>query len=190
MGLRIADSPSSIKPQVFYSRTGTACVEDENTAPPGHPFFDDQPTSSIGDVTPDQSPPELVWVGPAAAERIPGGQRRLQPPTPKTPGAHRPRPYKHRGRTLIHPRNRQRVRRGRRRTSAPEPESAASSAPDGGTPGKRFHTTGAPEHRPRHGPGHSNTIFAANVPAQRTGWGFTGGGPGSGVYRTFDGGRH
>ena len=37
-------------------------------------------------------------------------------------------------------------------------------------------------------PGDPNTIFAAMYQRRRTGWGFNGGGPGSGLYRTFDGG--
>ena len=37
-------------------------------------------------------------------------------------------------------------------------------------------------------PADPNTIFAAMYQRQRTGWGFNGGGPGSGLYRTVDGG--
>ena len=37
-------------------------------------------------------------------------------------------------------------------------------------------------------PGDPNTVFAAMYQRRRTGWGFNGGGPGSGLYRTFDGG--
>jgi photosystem II stability/assembly factor-like uncharacterized protein len=40
------------------------------------------------------------------------------------------------------------------------------------------------------GPGDPMTLFAAMYQRQRTGWGFNGGGPGSGIYRTTDGGAN
>jgi photosystem II stability/assembly factor-like uncharacterized protein len=38
-------------------------------------------------------------------------------------------------------------------------------------------------------PGDPETLFVAMYQRQRTGWGFNGGGPGSGIYRTVNGGR-
>ncbi|MDR3699230.1 MAG: hypothetical protein P4L56_06310 [Candidatus Sulfopaludibacter sp.] len=39
-------------------------------------------------------------------------------------------------------------------------------------------------------PANPNVIFAAMYQRQRKGWGYNGGGPGSGIYRTADGGAH
>ena len=39
-------------------------------------------------------------------------------------------------------------------------------------------------------PGDPNTIFAAMYQRQRTGWGFNGGGSGSGLYRSTDAGEN
>jgi len=39
-------------------------------------------------------------------------------------------------------------------------------------------------------PGDPNTIFAAMYQRRRTGWGFNGGGPGSGLYRSTDAGEN
>ena len=39
-------------------------------------------------------------------------------------------------------------------------------------------------------PTNPNVIFAAMYQRQRKGWGYNGGGPGSGIYRTSDGGAH
>ena len=65
MGGRIADiAVVESKPQIFYIGTGTGGVwKTENHGTSWTPLFDDQPTSSIGDVTLDQSNPNLVWVG-------------------------------------------------------------------------------------------------------------------------------
>ena len=65
MGGRIADlAVVESKPQIFYIGTGTGGVwKTENHGTSWTPVFDDQPTSSIGDVTLDQSNPNLVWVG-------------------------------------------------------------------------------------------------------------------------------
>ena len=65
MGGRIADlAVVESKPQIFYIATGTGGVwKTVNHGTSWTPLFDDQPTSSIGDVTLDQSNPNLVWVG-------------------------------------------------------------------------------------------------------------------------------
>ncbi|MDG2282743.1 MAG: hypothetical protein P8L45_06455, partial [Longimicrobiales bacterium] len=52
------------KPQVFYLGTGTGGLwKTENHGTSWTPLFDDQPTSTIGDVAIDQTNPNLVWVG-------------------------------------------------------------------------------------------------------------------------------
>ena len=65
MGGRIADlAVVESRPQVFYIATGTGGVwKTENHGTSWTPLFDDQPVSSIGDVTLYQSNPNLVWVG-------------------------------------------------------------------------------------------------------------------------------
>ncbi len=65
MGGRIADlAVVEAKPQVFYIGTASGGLwKTENHGTSWTPLFDDQPTSSIGDVEIHQENPNLVWVG-------------------------------------------------------------------------------------------------------------------------------
>ena len=65
MGGRIADlAVVESKPQTFYIGVATGGVwKTENHGTSWTPLFDDQETSSIGDVTVQQSNPNLIWVG-------------------------------------------------------------------------------------------------------------------------------
>ena len=197
MGGRIADlAVVESKPQVFYIATGTGGVwKTENHGTSWTPLFDDQPTSSIGDVTLDQSNPNLVWVGtgePQNRQSSGWGNGVYKSTDAGNTWRHMGLDAtKHIGRILIHPRNPDIVY-----VAAvgdlwgPNEERGVFRTHDGGE------TWDNVLHIDEHtgtidlamDPGDPNTIFAAMYQRQRTGWGFNGGGPGSGLYRTFDGG--
>ena len=197
MGGRIADlAVVESKPQVFYIATGTGGVwKTENHGTSWTPLFDDQPTSSIGDVTLDQSNPNLVWVGtgePQNRQSSGWGNGVYKSTDAGNTWRHMGLDAtKHIGRILIHPRNPDIVY-----VAAvgdlwgPNEERGVYRTHDGGeTWDNVLHIdqhTGAIDLAMD--PGDPNTIFAAMYQRQRTGWGFNGGGPGSGLYRTFDGG--
>ena len=197
MGGRIADlAVVESKPQVFYIGTGTGGVwRTDNHGTSWTPLFDDQPTSSIGDVTVDQSNPNLVWVGtgePQNRQSSGWGNGVYKSTDAGNSWSHMGlEGTKHVGRILIHPRNPDIVYvaavgdlwganedRGVYRTH------------DGGETWEKVlyidANTGAIDLAMD--PGDPNTVFAAMYQRRRTGWGFNGGGPGSGLYRTFDGG--
>ncbi len=197
MGGRIADlAVVESKPQVFYIGTGTGGVwKTENHGTSWTPLFDDQPTSSIGDVTLDQSNPNLVWVGtgePQNRQSSGWGNGVYKSTDAGNTWRHMGLDAtKHIARILIHPRNPDIVY-----VAAvgdlwgPNEERGVFRTHDGGeTWDNVLHIdehTGAIDLAMD--PGDPNTIFAAMYQRQRTGWGFNGGGPGSGLYRTFDGG--
>ena len=197
MGGRIADlAVVESKPQVFYIATGTGGVwKTENHGTSWTPLFDDQPTSSIGDVTLDQSNPNLVWVGtgePQNRQSSGWGNGVYKSTDAGNTWRHMGLDAtKHIGRILIHPRNPDVVY-----VAAvgdlwgPNEERGVYRTHDGGETWENVlhidEQTGAIDLAMD--PGDPNTIFAAMYQRQRTGWGFNGGGPGSGLYRTFDGG--
>ena len=197
MGGRIADlAVVESKPQHFYIATGTGGVwKTENHGTSWTPLFDRQSSSSIGDVTIDQSNPNLVWVGtgePQNRQSSGWGDGVYKSTDGGGTWTHMGlAATKHVGRILIHPRNPDVVyvaavgdlwganeERGVYRTR------------DGGATWDRVlyidENTGAIDLAMD--PGDPNTVFAAMYQRRRTGWGFNGGGPGSGLYRTFDGG--
>ena len=197
MGGRIADlAVVESKPQIFYIATGTGGVwKTENHGTSWTPLFDDQPTSSIGDVTLDQSNPNLVWVGtgePQNRQSSGWGNGVYKSTDAGSTWRHMGlEATKHIGRILIHPRNPDIVY-----VAAvgdlwgPNEERGVFRTHDGGETWENVlyidEHTGAIDLAMD--PGDPNTIFAAMYQRQRTGWGFNGGGPGSGLYRTFDGG--
>ena len=197
MGGRIADlAVVESKPQVFYIATGTGGVwRTDNHGTSWTPLFDDQPTSSIGDVTLDQSNPNLVWVGtgePQNRQSSGWGNGVYKSTDAGNTWRHMGLDAtKHVGRILIHPRNPDIVY-----VAAvgdlwgPNDERGVYRTHDGGETWENVlhidEHTGAIDLAMD--PGDPNTIFAAMYQRQRTGWGFNGGGPGSGLHRTFDGG--
>ena len=197
MGGRIADlAVVESRPQVFYIATGTGGVwKTENHGTSWTPLFDDQPVSSIGDVTIDQSNPNLVWVGtgePQNRQSSGWGNGVYKSTDAGNTWRHMGLDAtKHIGRILIHPRNPDIVY-----VAAvgdlwgPNEERGVYRTHDGGETWE--HVLHIDEHTGAidlaMDPGDPNTIFAAMYQRQRTGWGFNGGGPGSGLYRTFDGG--
>ena len=197
MGGRIADlAVVESKPQVFYIATGTGGVwKTENHGTSWTPLFDDQPTSSIGDVTLDQSNPNLVWVGtgePQNRQSSGWGNGVYKSTDAGNTWRHMGlEGTKHIGRILIHPRNPDVVYAAAVGDLwGPNEERGVFRTKDGGETWEKVlyidEHTGAIDLAMD--PGDPNTIFAGMYQRQRTGWGFNGGGPGSGLYRTFDGG--
>jgi hypothetical protein len=197
MGGRIADlAVVESRPQTFYVGTGTGGVwKTVNHGTTWIPVFDDEPASSIGDVTLDQSNPNLVWVGtgePQNRQSSGWGNGVYKSTDAGATWRHMGlEATKHIGRILIHPRDPDVVyvaavgdlwganeQRGVFRTR------------DGGETWDRVlyvdENTGAIDLAMD--AGDPNTIFAAMYQRRRTGFGFNGGGPGSGLYRTLDSG--
>ena len=111
MGGRISDlEVVATKPQMFYVATATGGLwKTENHGTSWTPLFDDQTTSSIGDVTIFQANPNLLWVGtgePQNRQSSPWGNGVYKSTDAGNTWAHMGlAETKHVGRILIHPRN-------------------------------------------------------------------------------------
>ncbi len=197
MGGRIADlAVVESKPQHFFVGTASGGLwKTENHGTSWTPLFDDQPTSSIGDVEIDQSNPNLIWVGtgePQNRQSSPWGNGVYKSVDGGETWAHMGlEETKHIGRVLIHPRDPDVVY-----VAAvgdlwgSNPERGVYRTTDGGQNWDLVlhidDDTGAIDLAMD--PNDPRTLFAAMYQRRRTGFGFNGGGPGSGLYRTLDGG--
>jgi photosystem II stability/assembly factor-like uncharacterized protein len=198
MGGRISDlAVVESRPQTFFLATASGGLwRTDNHGTSWTPLFDDQPTSSIGDVTIDQGNPNLVWVGTGEPQNrqsspwgngvyksVDGGETWTHMGLDET---------KHIGRILIDPSDPDVVY-----VAAvgdlwgPNPERGVFRTTDGGQTWEGVlqidDDTGAIDMAMD--PSDPKTIFAAMYQRRRTGFGFNGGGPGSGLYRTVDGGE-
>jgi len=199
MGGRVSDlAVVESRPQTFFLGTATGGLwKTENHGTSWTPLFDDQPTSSIGDVTVDQSNPNLVWVGtgePQNRQSSPWGNGVYKSTDGGATWQHMGlEESKHVARILIHPRNPDVVW-----VAAvgdlwgPNEARGVYRTDDGGESWSRVlyidDDTGAIDLAMD--PADPNTVFAAMYQRRRTGFGFNGGGPGSGLYRTVDGGEN
>ena len=199
MGGRIADlAVVEAKPQVFYVGTASGGVwKTVNHGTSWTPLFDEQPNGSIGDVTVHQANPNLIWVGtgePQNRQSSPWGDGVYKSTDAGNTWTHMGLDEtKHIARILIHPRNPDIVY-----VAAvgdlwgPNEERGVYRTRDGGQTWENIlfmdEHTGAIDMAMD--PGDPNTIFAAMYQRQRTGWGFNGGGPGSGLYRSTDAGEN
>ena len=197
MGGRISDlAVVGSDPSTFYVGTATGGVwKTVNHGTTFEPVFDDQPTSSVGDVTVAPSNPNVVWVG--------SGEPQNRQSSPWGNGVYRStdagRSWRHMGleethhisRIHIHPRDPSVVYVAAvGRLWGANPERGVYRTTDGGESWELVlfvdENTGAIDLAMD--PSDPETLFAAMYQRQRTGWGFNGGGPGSGIYRTTDGG--
>lgn len=160
------------------------------------PIFDDQSTSTIGDVTVAPSNPDIVWVGTGEPNNrqssswgngvyksTDGGK------TWKNMGL---RDTHHIGRIVIHPTNPDIVYvAGLGHLWGPNKERGLFKTVDGGKTWVNTlfidENTGCVD--VAIDPESPNTLYAAAYQRRRRGWGFNGGGPGSGLYKTTDGGE-
>jgi photosystem II stability/assembly factor-like uncharacterized protein len=160
------------------------------------PIFDGQETSTIGDVTVAHSNPDLVWVGTGEPNNrqssswgdgvyksTDGGK------TWKNMGL---RDTHHIGRIVIHPTNPDIVYvAALGHLWGPNRERGLFKTTDGGKTwnNTKFidENTGFVDVALDHE--NPDTLYAAAYQRRRRGWGFNGGGPGSGLYKTTDGGE-
>lgn len=196
-GGRIADIAAvESDPSVFYVATASGGLwKTENHGASWTPLFDEKPTASIGDVTLAPSNPNIVWVGT--------GEPQNRQSSPWGNGVYKStdagRTWKHMGlvetrhigRIVIHPTNPDIVFVAAvGHLWGPNPERGVYRTQDGGATWDLVlfvdENTGAIDLAMD--PGDPNTVFAAMYQRRRTGFGFNGGGPGSGIYRTLDGG--
>jgi photosystem II stability/assembly factor-like uncharacterized protein len=198
MGGRIDDfAVVETDPKIIYVGTASGGVwKTTNNGITWDPLFDDQITSTIGDVTVAPSEPDIVWVGTGEPNNrqssswgngvyksTDGGQ------TWKNMGL---QDTHHIGRIAIHPRNPDIVyvaalghlwgpnkERGLYKTSNGGKTWTNTKFIDQNT---GFVDVAMDLENP-------NTLYAAAYQRRRRGWGFNGGGPGSGLYKTTDGGE-
>ena len=197
MGGRISDiAVVESDPRIFYVGTATGGVwKTTNAGITFEPVFSEQETASIGDVTVAPSNPNVVWVGT--------GEPQNRQSSPWGNGVYRStdggRTWSHLGLESTH-----HIARIEVHPNDPDvayvaavghlwgsnPERGVYRTTDGGESWERVlfvdENTGAIDLALD--PNDPNTLFAAMYQRQRKAWGFNGGGPGSGIYRTYDGG--
>ena len=199
MGGRVADlAVVESDPATYYVGTATGGVwKTTNGGVSFESVFDDPTTSSIGDVTLAPSNPNVVWVGT--------GEPQNRQSSPWGNGVYRSTDA---GRTWAHLglENTHHISRIRVHPRDPDvayvaavghlwganPERGVYKTTDGGETWELVlfvdENTGAIDLAMD--PNDPETLFAAMYQRRRTAWGFNGGGPGSGIYRTTDGGSH
>lgn len=197
MGGRIdAVAVDPAHPWVIYVGTASGGLwKTINNGTTWKPVFDDQGTSSIGAVALAPSDPEVVWVGTGEANNrqsstfgdgvyksLDGGATWTHVGLPET---------QHIGRIRVHPSN-----PGIAYVAAlgklwgANPERGVFRTTDGGKTWQKVLfidiDTGVVDLAMD--PLNSDILYAAAYQRRRTSWGFSGGGPGSGLYKTTDGG--
>ncbi|MDA1103937.1 MAG: hypothetical protein O2956_10115 [Gemmatimonadetes bacterium] len=198
MGGRVSDlAVVESDPSVYYVGTATAGIW--RTANAGITFtalFQDEVTSSIGDVTVAPSNPNVLWVGT--------GEPQNRQSSPWGNGVYRStdagQTFTHLGlanthhisRIAVHPRDPDVAYvAAMGHLWGPNPERGVYKTTDGGQTWQHVLfvdvNTGAIDlamdaNDPQ-------TLFVAMYQRQRRAWGYNGGGPGSGIHRTTDGGR-
>ncbi len=197
MGGRISDiAPVDSDPRIFYVGTATGGVwKTENAGITFSPVFDGEETSSIGDVTVSPSNPNVVWVGT--------GEPQNRQSSPWGNGVYRSvdggRTWAHLGleethhiaRIQVHPRDPDVAYVAAvGHLWGPNQDRGVFRTTDGGRTWEKVlyvdENTGVIDLAMD--PGDPRTLFAATYQRRRRAWGFNGGGPGSGIWRTFDGG--
>jgi photosystem II stability/assembly factor-like uncharacterized protein len=197
MGGRVADlAVVDDNPSVFYVGTASGGVwKTVNHGTSFEPVFDHESTSSIGDVTVSQRNPNLVWVGT--------GEPNNRQSSPYGNGVYRSLDgganwqhmgldeTRHIGRIQIDHRDNNRVFIGAvGHLWGPNEERGVFRTTDAGQTWEKVlfinEDTGVIDLAMD--PHDSNTLFAAAYQRRRTAGGFNGGGSGSGIYRTMDGG--
>ncbi len=198
MGGRVADlAVVESDPRIYYVGAATGGVwKTENAGITFHHVFRDESTASVGDVTVAPSNPNVVWVGT--------GEPQNRQSSPWGNGVYRStdagRTWTHLGlsnthhiaRIQVHPRDPDVAYVAAvGQLWGPNPERGVYRTVDGGATWERVlfvdDDTGAIDLVMD--PADPRTLFAAMYQRRRRAWGFNGGGPGSGIYRTTNGGR-
>ncbi len=197
MGGRISDlAVVESDPSVFYVGTATGGVwKTENAGTTFEAVFDQEQTSSIGDVTVALSNPNIVWVGsgePQNRQSSPWGNGVYRSTDAGASWSHLGLENTHHiSRIAVHPRDPDVAYVAAvGHLWGSNPERGVYKTSDGGKTWELVlfidENTGAIDlvmdaNDPQ-------TLFTAMYQRQRRAWGFNGGGPGSGIYRTTDGG--
>ena len=197
MGGRVADlAVVESDPRIFYVGVATGGVWKTGNA--GITFthvFKDEETASVGDVTVAPSNPNVVWVGT--------GEPQNRQSSPWGNGVYRStdagRTWTHLGladthhisRIQVHPRDPDVAYvAAMGHLWGANPERGVYRTTDGGDSWEQVlfidDHTGAIDLAMD--PADPRTLFVAMYQRQRRAWGYNGGGPGSGIYRTTDGG--
>ena len=182
--------------RIIYVGTATSGIwKSTNHGTTWEAIFTDQSTSSIGDVTLAPSNPNVVWVGTGEPQNrqsspwgdgvfrsMDGGRTWVQKGLQET---------RHISRIQVHPRDPDIAYVAAVGNLWREsPERGVYKTIDGGDTWELVlfldNHTGAIDLAMD--PSDPNTLFAAMYSRRRTAWGFNGGGQGSGLYRTVDGG--
>ncbi|HYL72910.1 MAG TPA: hypothetical protein VEU96_01840 [Bryobacteraceae bacterium] len=159
------------------------------------PVFDDQAVSTIGDVTVSQSEPDVVWVGTGEGNNRQsaswGNGVYKSADGGKTWTNMGLRDTHHIPRILIHPSNANVVYvAAQGHLWGPNDERGVFKTIDGGKTWNKvlFINADTGVNDIAMDPMNPDTLYAAAYQRRRTAFGFNGGGPGSGIYRTTDGG--
>lgn len=199
MGGRVSDlAVVESDPSTFYVGTATGGVwKTVNNGISFEPVFDDEVTASVGDVTVAPSNPNVVWVGtgePQNRQSSPWGNGVYRSTDAGASWAHLGLEGTHHiSRIAVHPRDPDVAYVAAvGRLWASSPERGVYKTTDGGVTWSNVlyidEHTGAIDLVMD--PSDPETLFAAMYQRQRKAWGFNGGGPGSGIYRTTNGGAH
>ena len=197
MGGRVADlAVVESDPRIFYVGVATGGVwKTENAGITFTHVFKDEETASVGDVTVAPSNPNVVWVGT--------GEPQNRQSSPWGNGVYRStdagRTWTHLGladthhisRIQVHPRDPDVAYvAAMGHLWGANPERGVYRTTDGGDSWEQVlfidDHTGAIDLAMD--PADPRTLFVAMYQRQRRAWGYNGGGPGSGIYRTTDGG--
>ena len=197
MSGRISDiAVVEANPSIFYLGTATGGIwKTENAGTTFEPLFQGEETSSIGDVTVSQSNPNIVWAGtgePQNRQSSPWGNGVYRSTDAGASWANVGLENTHHiSRIQVHPMNPDVAYVAAvGHLWGSNPERGVYKTTDGGQNWE--HVLFVDEHTGTidlvMDPNDPMTLFAAMYQRQRRAWGFNGGGPGSGIYRTVDGG--
>jgi hypothetical protein len=185
------------EPATFYVATATGGLwKTTDNGVTFEPVFEKQAVHSIGAVTVSQSDPDIVWVG--TGERANRQSSSWGDGVYKSTDAGRTwanmglRESRHVGRIVLHPSNPDIVYvAAMGHLWGPNPERGLYKSVDGGKTWTNVlfvdEDTGVVD--VAMDPSDPNTLYAASYQRRRQPFGFDGGGPGSGLYRSTDGGR-
>ncbi|MGH7567766.1 MAG: VPS10 domain-containing protein [Gemmatimonadales bacterium] len=198
MGGRIHDIEGVPRnPAVLYVASASGGLwKSVNKGTTWAPIFDDQPVSTFGDVAIAPSNPDVVWAGT--------GEQNNRQSTSWGNGVYRSTDAgatwthlglertRHIGRVRVHPANSDvAFVAALGDLWAPSPDRGVYKTTDGGkTWAKVLYVdslTGVVDLAMD--PANPDVLYAAAYQRLRRAWGFNGGGPGSGIYKTTDGGR-
>jgi photosystem II stability/assembly factor-like uncharacterized protein len=184
-------------PSIIYLGYATGGVwKTANNGTTWTPIFDEQPYLSIGDIAIAQSHPDIVYVGTGEPNNRQsssfGGGMYKSTDAGKTFTEIGLKETQSIGRIVVHPTDPNIVYVAAvGHLFGPNPERGLYKTIDGGKTwtNTRFidNDTGFVDVVMH--PGKPNTLFAASYQRRRQPWGFNGGGPGSGIWRTDDAGK-